>query len=190
MTNLKLDPKIPYQDVTYKIIGCAMNVHNRLGPGLRERVYQRALTAEMKSAGLQVIKEYRVDVYDGQVWIGTTFPDHWVENKVVVKVEAFPHFLTKAEIAQTIGFLAATNSPVSLLINFGRKRLDYQRILLPKNLQDWKKHITRFLSRPDGDVPPQRAKTDQDEPVTKNDPTSPTRAHPLIRFPYPLAAIV
>lgn len=160
---MKLDPKIPYQDITYKIIGCAMNIHNRLGPGLRERMYQRALTAEMMSAGLTVQEEYRIDVYDGDVWIGATFPDHWVENKVVVEVEAFPHFLTKAEVAQTIGFLAASGAPVGLLINFGRKRLDYQRILPPKDLQDWKKHITRFLWRPGGDVPPQRARDKQDE---------------------------
>lgn len=121
-------------------------------------MYQRALTAEMLADGLQVIEEYRVDVYDGDVWIGMTFPDHWVENKIVVEVEAFPHFLTKAEIAQTIGFLAATNAPVSLLINFGRKQLDYQRILLPKDLQDWKKHIARFVWRPPGQEPPQRGR--------------------------------
>lgn len=142
-----------------------MRVHNRLGPGLRERMYQRALTAEMRADGLQVDEEFRVDVYDGDVWIGVTFPDHFVENKVVVEVEAFSHFLTKAEIAQTIGFLAATNSQVGLLINFGRKRLDYQRILLPKDLQDWKKHITRFLWRPPGDVPPQRARDEGELPA-------------------------
>jgi len=153
----KLDPAIPHQDITYRIIGCAMRVHNRLGPGLREKMYQRALTAEMRSDGMHVDEEYRVDVYDKDVWIGVTFPDHWVENKVVVEVEAFPHFLTKAEVAQTIGFLAATNSQVGLLINFGRKRLDYQRILLPKDVQDWKKYITRFLWRPPGEEPPQRA---------------------------------
>ena len=154
----KLNPQIPYQDITYRIIGAAMRVHNRLGPGLREKMYQRALTAEMCADGLQVIEEYRVDVYDGDVWIGVTFPDHWVENKVVVEVEAFPHFLTKAEVAQTIGFLAALDAPVGLLINFGRRRLDYQRILPPTNLQDWKKYITRFLSRPRDQGPPQRAR--------------------------------
>jgi GxxExxY protein len=158
MKTAKLNPQIPYQDITYRIIGAAMRVHNRLGPGLREKMYQRALTAEMRADGLQVIEEYRVDVYDGDVWIGVTFPDHWVENKVVVEVEAFPHFLTKAEVAQTIGFLAATGSPVGLLINFGRRRLDYQRILPPTNLQDWKKHITRFLSRPRDQGAPQRAR--------------------------------
>jgi GxxExxY protein len=153
----KLNPDIPHQDITYQIIGCAMRVHNRLGPGLRERMYQRALTAELQTAGLQVDEEYRIDVFDGDVWLGATFPDHWVENKVVIEVEAFSHFLTKAEVAQTIGFLAATNTSVGLLINFGRKSLDYQRILLPKDLQDWKKHIKRFLWRPDGQEPPQRA---------------------------------
>ncbi|MBI4672374.1 MAG: GxxExxY protein [Chloroflexi bacterium] len=161
----KLDPSIPHQDITYRIIGCAMRVHNRLGPGLREKMYQRALTAEMRADGMEVIEEYRIDVYDGDVWIGTTYPDHWVENKVVVEVEAFSHFLTKTEIAQTIGFLAAANTPVGLLINFGRKRLDYQRILLPNDLQDWKKYITRFLWRPPGAGPPQRAREEGQLPA-------------------------
>lgn len=140
-----------------------MRVHNRLGPGLRERMYQRALTAEMRTDGLDVQEEYRIDVYDGDVWLGATFPDHWVENQVVIEVEAFPHFLTKAEVAQTIGFLVAADAPIGLLINFGRKRLDYQRILLPKDLQDWKKHITRFLWKPGGQPPPQRSQN-QDLP--------------------------
>jgi GxxExxY protein len=166
MKTSKLNPNIPHQDITYRIIGAAMRVHNRLGPGLREKMYQRALTAEMIADGLSVIEEYRVDVYDGNVWIGVTFPDHWVENQVVVEVEAFPHFLTKAEVAQTIGFLAATGSPVGLLINFGRRRLDYQRILPPTNLQDWKKHITRFLSRPRDQGPPQRARDQATEAKT------------------------
>lgn len=145
---MKLDPSIPHQDITYRIIGCAMRVHNRLGPGLREKMYQRALTAEMRTDGLEVSEEYEVDVYDDDVWIGKAYLDHWVENKVVVEVEAFPHFLTKTEIAQTIGYLAVTNAPVGLLINFGRKRLDHQRILLPKDLQEWKEYIKPFLWRP------------------------------------------
>lgn len=157
----KLNPDIPFQDITYRIIGCAMRVHNRLGPGLRERMYQRALTADMRADGLEVDEEFRVDVYDGEVWIGVTFPDHWVEKQVVVEVEAFSHFLTKQEIAQTIGFLAALDAPVGLLINFGRKRLDYQRILPPADLQNWKKNITRFLWRPPGQAPPQRARDEE-----------------------------
>jgi len=157
----KLNPNIPYQDITFRIIGCAMRVHNRLGPGLREKMYQRALTAEMRADGLEVNEEHRVDVYDEDVWIGVTWPDHWVENKVVVEVEAFSHFLTKQEIAQTIGFLAALDAPVGLLFNFGRKRLDYQRILPPADLQNWKKNIRRFLWRPPGQEPPQRAKGEQ-----------------------------
>lgn len=44
----KLNPDIPHQDLTYQIIGCAMRVHNRIGPGLRERMYQRALTRKCK----------------------------------------------------------------------------------------------------------------------------------------------
>ncbi len=170
---MPLNPNIPYQDITYRIIGCAMRVHNRLGPGLREKMYQRALTAEMKADGLEVSTEYRVDVYDGDVWIGVTFADHWVENKVVVEVEAFPHFLTKAEVAQTIGFLAATDAPVGLLFNFGRKRLEHQRILPPSDLGEWKKHLKRFLWRPSEQGPPQRAGVDESADKARDVPPDP-----------------
>ncbi len=49
---MPLDPSIPHTDLTYRIIGCAMRVQSRLGPGLREKHYQRALTAEMRKEGL------------------------------------------------------------------------------------------------------------------------------------------
>ncbi len=145
---MPLDPKVPHADITFRIIGCAMRVHNRLGPGLKEIHYQRALTAEMRVDGLAVIEEYALDIYDGEVWLGKLYLDHWVEDKVVVETEAFPHMLTNAEVAQVIGYLAATNSRVGLLFNFGRRRLEYQRILPPKKLDDWKTQIQRFLWRP------------------------------------------
>jgi GxxExxY protein len=154
---MPLDPNVPHADLTYRIIGAAMRVHNRLGPGLKEQHYQRALTAELRADDLNVQEEYELDIYDGDVWLGRLFIDHWVEDEVVVETEAFPHLLTNAEVAQVIGYLAATGAPVGLLINFGRKRLEYQRILPPRKLDDWKTQIKRFLWRPpDQKQPPPR----------------------------------
>jgi len=147
---MPLDPKVPYAEITYRIIGCAMRVHSRLGPGLREKMYQRAFTAEMRAAGLRVAEEYEVKVFDGDVWIGNAYPDHWVEDCIPIEDKAFPHFLTNAELAQILGYLCATNSKVGLLFNFGRKRLEYKRALPPKDVQGWQKKIARFLWRPKG----------------------------------------
>ncbi|MFZ5908854.1 MAG: GxxExxY protein [Chloroflexota bacterium] len=145
---MPLDPSIPYADLTYRIIGAAMRVHNRLGPGLKEQHYQRGLTMEMQTDGLLVEEEYAVDIYDGDTWLGRMYLDHWVENKVVVEIKALSHLLTNLEVAQVISYLAATQAPVGLLINFGRKRLEYKRILPPKTLTDWKTHIQKFLWKP------------------------------------------
>ncbi|MGQ0605279.1 MAG: GxxExxY protein [Anaerolineales bacterium] len=120
---MPLDSRVLHSDLMYRIIGAAMRVHTRLGPGLKERHYQRALLAEMIGDGLQVIEEHQFEIYDGETWLGRLYLDHWVEEKVVVEVESFPHLLTNAEVAQVIGYLAATGAQVGLLITFGRKSL-------------------------------------------------------------------
>ncbi len=145
---MPLDPSVPHTDITYRIIGCAMRVHTRLGPGLKERHYQRALTAEMVKDGLYVSEEHAVEVYDGETWIGRLYLDQLVEECVVVEVEAFAHMLTDEQVAQVITYLAATGLKVGLLLNFGRKRLERRRILVPKDVNDWRKHARRYVWRP------------------------------------------
>jgi GxxExxY protein len=145
---MPLNPSVPHTDITYRIIGCAMRVHNRLGPGLKEHHYQRALTAEMITDGLRVSEEHVVEVYDGETWIGRLYLDQLVEECVVVEVEAFAHMLTDEQVAQVITYLAATGLKVGLLINFGRKSLERRRILAPKDVSDWRKHARRYVWRP------------------------------------------
>ncbi|MGQ0605278.1 MAG: GxxExxY protein, partial [Anaerolineales bacterium] len=88
-----LESKVLHIDLTYRIIGAAKRVHTRLGPGLKERHYQRALFAEMIGDGLQVSDEYHLEIYDGETCLCRLYLDHWVEEKVVVEVESFPHLL-------------------------------------------------------------------------------------------------
>jgi GxxExxY protein len=145
---MPLNPNIPYADLTYRIIGAAIRVHNRLGPGMKEAHYQRALTVEMQQDGMQVDEEYVMEIYDGDTWLGRMYLDHWVEGKIIVEDKALSHLLTNLEVAQVISYLAAMNAPVGLLINFGRKRLEYKRILPPQKLTDWKEHIQKFLWKP------------------------------------------
>jgi len=66
----------------------------------------------------------------------------------VVEIKALSHLLTNLEVAQVICYLAATQSPVGLLLNFGRKRLEYKRILPPQKITDWKASIQKFLWKP------------------------------------------
>lgn len=145
---MSLGSEIPYQDITYKVIGAAMRVHSRIGPGLKEKHYQRALTAEMIETGLLVSEEHHLEIYDGDRWLGRLYIDQYVENCIVVELKAFHHLLTNDEVAQVISYLAATGSKVGLLINFGRQRLEHKRILPPRSLDGWQDRIQRFLRQP------------------------------------------
>jgi GxxExxY protein len=140
---------IPYQDITYKIIGAGMRIHGRLGPGLKEEHYQRALAIELRQMELAVSEEYYFEIHDKDEWLGRLYLDLLVEDSVIVETKAFPHLLTNEEIAQVICYLAATGLKVALLLNFGRRRLEYKRILPPRILDGWQERIQRFLWRPE-----------------------------------------
>jgi GxxExxY protein len=141
---------LPNQDTTYRIIGAAMKVHNQLGPGLKEIIYHRALGATMRDAGLSFEDERAIEIMLDDQQVGLLFIDHFVEGSVVVEEKAQPHLLTNEEVAQVITYLAATEAPVGLLLNFGRSRLEYKRILPPKKFGEWRERARRYAWRPKG----------------------------------------
>lgn len=142
-----VDPKA-LEDLTYEVIGAAMRAHNKLGPGLKEAAYQRALSLEMEAAGLSFERERSVEIFLDGVSIGLLYLDHLVEGQLVVEEKAVSHLLTQEEIAQVITYLCATGLQVGLLLNFGRRRLEYKRILPPKDVQRWRERINRYVWRP------------------------------------------
>ncbi len=115
-------------DLTYRIIGAAMAVHNFLGPGYKEEVYERALAVELHDRGLGVERQYRVEVVYEDAPVGLFILDLFIERTVVVEVKAFAHQLTDDERAQALNYLKATQAPVALVFNFGRRRLDWSRV--------------------------------------------------------------
>jgi GxxExxY protein len=143
-----LDLMIPHQDMTYKIIGAGMKVHGSLGPGLKEDHYQLAMAIELRQMELSVSEEYYVEIHDKDEWLGRLYLDLLVEGSVIVELKAFPHLLTNEETAQVICYLAATGIKVALLLNFGRRRLEYKRVLPPRIVEGWQDRIQRFLWRP------------------------------------------
>jgi GxxExxY protein len=140
----------PYQELTYKIIGAAMSVHSKIGPGHKERVYQDMLTDELLACDLAVEPEKAIEIVVDDMVYGLLYLDHLVNEEVLVECKAVSHMLTDEEVAQVITYLAATGLPVGLLFNFGRRRLEYKRIFPPKKLDDWPKYIARHLWRPPG----------------------------------------
>ena len=122
-------------DLTYKIIGMAMAVHNEIGYGFKEEVYEKALEVKLNHAGIQPNRQYEVHVdYEGEL-VATFYLDLFVEMQVVVEVKAFSHQLTNDELAQVINYLKATGAPVALLFNFGRRKLEYRRVFPAKDMK-------------------------------------------------------
>jgi len=114
--------------LTYNIIGAAMAVHNTLGPGLKEEVYEKALEVELNKRNIEVQCQYPVPVeYEGEQ-VGLFYLDLFVEDQVVVEVKALSHLLTNDELAQAINYLTATDAQVGLLFNFGRRKLEFKRV--------------------------------------------------------------
>jgi GxxExxY protein len=122
-------------DLTFRIIGAAMTVHNRIGPGYKEEVYERALQVELNNLDIAVQRQVPVSVEYETEPVALFYLDLYVEDQVVVEVKAFHHLLTNDERAQVINYLKATRAPVGLLFNFGRRRLDFHRIFPAQNSQ-------------------------------------------------------
>ena len=119
--------KGPHEDLTYRIIGAAMAVHRRLGPGQREVVYQRALEAEFEKVGLAFEAQKNLEVYDGGRLVGYYVPDFIVEGQVIVEIKAFATLHVKY-LGQVITYLNHTGLQIGLLINFGERSLKPRRV--------------------------------------------------------------
>ena len=120
-------------DLTYRIIGAAMEVHNQLGAGYKEEVYEKALLAELLKRGMAACSQAPIDVFYDEQQVGLFYLDILVEEQVAVEVKALSHLLTGDELAQVINYLKAGGFLVGLLLNFGRRKLEYRRIFPPKD---------------------------------------------------------
>ena len=115
-------------EITEKIIGCAYKVSNVLGCGFLEKVYENALAHELRQAGLVVAQQYEIRVYYEEIVAGEYIADLLVEERVLVEIKSIKE-LDKIHLAQCLNYLKATRLPVCLLVNFGKPRVEIQRII-------------------------------------------------------------
>jgi len=129
-----------HEELTHKIIGCAMKVHSALGSGFQEVIYQRALAIEMKKQALNYQREMEMGIYYDNINIGSRRVDFFVEGTIMVELKA----VTKLEdlhLAQAMNYCQVYNLPIGLLINFGSRSLEFKRVYNvnhPEN-KDYKK---------------------------------------------------
>ncbi len=115
-----------FADLTFKIIGAAMEVHKTLGPGFLEAVYETALAYELQRLGLAFERQKVLSVYYKGMIIGEYKADFVVEGSVIIELKAQKN-LTAVDEAQLINYLKATGLKVGLLFNFGAKSLQHAR---------------------------------------------------------------
>lgn len=120
------------EEIRQKVIGCAYRVHNHLGAGFVEKVYENALRIELQRTGLSVLQQAPIQVmYEGEV-VGEFAADLLVEERIIVELKAAASLVKEHEI-QLVNYLTATGFENGLLINFGksvevrRKFRDYRK---------------------------------------------------------------
>jgi len=121
-------------DLTYKIIGCAMKVHSVLGNGFQEVIYQRALAIEMEKQRLSFQRELEMPLFYDDKPIGSRRVDFLVQDKVLVELKALIK-LEDVHLAQGLNYLVAYKVDKGLLLNFGAQSLEVKRLRHPKNKQ-------------------------------------------------------
>jgi GxxExxY protein len=120
--------KLLHEGTTSKIIGAAFEVHDRLGYGFLERVYQRALQVELLRRGATAEIEKRIQVQYKGVVFGDYDADLIVDECVAVEIKVAPQY-DKRDEAQLLNEPKATGLKVGMLVNFGRAKLEYNRLI-------------------------------------------------------------
>ena len=120
--------KLLHEETTSKIIGSAFKVHDQLGYGFLERVYQHALQVELLRRGATVELEKRIQVHYKGVIVGDYDIDVLVDSRVAVEIKVAPQY-DKRDEAQLLNELKATGLKVGMLVNFGRTKVEYKRLV-------------------------------------------------------------
>lgn len=121
--------KIIYKDLSYKIIELALEVHNELGCGFLEKVYENALMILFDRENIPARQQAPADVYFQDKVVGQYFADIMVDNKLILELKTVD-VIANIHKAQVLNYLRATGLKLGLILNFGKPRLEYKRLVL------------------------------------------------------------
>jgi GxxExxY protein len=121
--------------LTEKVIGCAYRVHNELGTGYLEKVYENAICIELAEAGLAAKQQVPIPVYYHQQLVGDYIADVLVADRLIVELKAI-RTLAKEHEVQLVNYLTATGIDDGLLINFGESVEVKRKFRVYKKRQD------------------------------------------------------
>ena len=117
-----------YKELTFTVIGAAMEVHKILGPGFLETVYQLALAHELTLRKIPFEQQVRLPVSYKDILVGEYIADFMIDGKLIVEIKAVSNFNSQHQ-AQAMHYLAATGLRLALLLNFGAGSLEHRRVI-------------------------------------------------------------
>jgi len=120
---------IIYKELSYKIVELALEVHNELGCGFLEKVYENALMMLLDREKIPARQQAPADVYFQGKVIGQYFADILVDNKLILELKT-TDVITNVHIAQVLNYQRATGLKLGLILNFGKPRFEYKRLVL------------------------------------------------------------
>lgn len=122
------EKKILYKDLSYKIIGLSIEVYNKLGYGFLEKVYENALMVLFKREGIQAKQQTPITVYFEGEMVGEYYADFLVEDKIILELKAVEKIVDTHK-SQTLNYLKATGLQLAIILNFGKERFEYERLV-------------------------------------------------------------
>ena len=119
---------LEHEEITKQIIGAAFEVFNELGYGFLEKVYKNAMKVELAIRGVPSELESAIQVFFKRKLVGDYFADLFVDGKVIVELKVAAKY-NPADEAQLLNELKATGIKVGLLINFGKEKVEFKRMV-------------------------------------------------------------
>ncbi len=120
--------EILYKELSFLIIGAAMEVHRTLGPGFLESVYQAALARELSLRGISFEQLKCLSVKYKEVVVGEYVADFVIDDKIILELKAVSQ-IHPQHVAQAVNYLAATGFKLAIVINFGAESLQQERVI-------------------------------------------------------------
>jgi len=124
-----MEDKIVYRDLSYRIVGLAIQVRKELGFGFLEKVYENALMVLLRENGMRAEQQVPIKVsFHGQI-IGDYIVDILVEGSIILELKAVDKIIPVHK-AQILNYLKATGMKLAILLNFGKDSLEHERLVM------------------------------------------------------------
>jgi len=121
--------EIVFKELSFQIVGLAIEVYRKLGYGFLEKVYENALMVLLRREKVPAEQQAHIDVhFEGQV-VGQYIADIWVDNKIILEIKTCEK-ISNAHRAQALNYLKATGIRLAIILNFEKEKMEHERLVL------------------------------------------------------------